>query len=72
MVKRTRRNIGVVMEKLSKRALGCMYTAAIIGVILEIIALVAVNMLWFIPEVSQRNSSIFMKATSLWKEILFH
>lgn len=50
MVKRTRRNIGVVMEKLSKRALGCMYTAAIIGVILEIIALVAVNMLWFIPE----------------------
>ena len=50
MVKRTRRNIGVVMEKLSKRALGCMYTAAISGVILEIIALVAVNMLWFIPE----------------------
>ena len=38
------------MEKLTKRALGCMYTAAVIGVVLEIIALVAVNMLWFIPE----------------------
>ena len=38
------------MEKLSKRALGSMYTAAVIGAVLEIIALVAVNMLWFIPE----------------------
>lgn len=38
------------MEKLSKRALGCMYTAAMIGAIIEIVALVAINMLWFIPE----------------------
>lgn len=38
------------MEKLSKRALGGMYVAAIIGAILEVGALVAVNVLWFIPE----------------------
>ena len=38
------------MEKLSKRALGCMYTAAIIWAILGIGALIAVNMVWFIPD----------------------
>ena len=38
------------MEKLSKRALGCMYVAAIIGLILEVGLLVVVNILWFIPE----------------------
>ena len=38
------------MEKLSKRALGCMYTAAIIWALVGIGALIAVNMIWFIPD----------------------
>lgn len=38
------------MQKLSKRALGCMYTAAILGAIVGIIILVVVNMVWLIPE----------------------
>ena len=54
MVKRTRRNIGVVMEKLSKRALGCMYTAAIIGAMIGVGILVAINVLWFIPDEIER------------------
>ena len=46
------------MEKLSKRALGCMYVAAIIGVILEVGVLVVVNMLWFIPENIELGTTI--------------
>lgn len=38
------------MEKLSKRALGCMYTAAILGALVGIGVLVAVNVIWLIPE----------------------
>ena len=38
------------MEKLSKRALGCMYTAAILGALIGIGVLVAVNVIWLIPE----------------------
>ena len=38
------------MEKLSKRALGCMYTAAIIGAMIGVGILVAINVLWFIPD----------------------
>lgn len=37
------------MEKLSKRALGCMYTAAIIAGIVEVAVIAAVNVFWFIP-----------------------
>lgn len=37
------------MEKLSKRALGCMYTAAIISGVLEAAAIVGVNVIWLIP-----------------------
>lgn len=38
------------MEKLSKRALGCMYTAAIIGAVIGIAILVIINLIWLIPE----------------------
>lgn len=38
------------MEKLSKRAIGCMYTAAIIAGVLEAAVIIAVNAFWFIPE----------------------
>lgn len=38
------------MEKLSKRALGCMYTAAIIGAVIGISILVVINVVWLIPE----------------------
>lgn len=38
------------MEKLSKRALGCMYTASILWAIIGIIAIAAVNIVWFIPD----------------------
>lgn len=38
------------MEKLSKRALGCMYTATIIGTMIGVGILVAINVLWFVPE----------------------
>lgn len=40
----------IIMEKLSKRALGCMYTAAIIGAIIGISILAAINFIWLIPE----------------------
>ena len=46
------------MEKLSKRALGCMYVAAIIGLLLEVGVLVAVNALWFIPEKIELGTTI--------------
>lgn len=38
------------MEKLSKRALGCIYTATILGTLVGLGILVAVNVLWLIPE----------------------
>ena len=38
------------MEKLSKRALGCMYTAAILGALIGIGALIVVNVIWLIPD----------------------
>lgn len=38
------------MEKLSKRALGCMYTASIIWVIIGVGILVALNVFWFLPD----------------------
>lgn len=38
------------MEKLSKRALGCMYTAAIIGAVVGIGILAMINVVWLIPE----------------------
>lgn len=37
------------MQKLSKRALGCMYTATIIASIVELAILAVVNGVWFIP-----------------------
>jgi len=37
------------MEKLSKRALGCMYTAAIIGAVIGVSILVVINVVWLIP-----------------------
>ena len=38
------------MEKLSKRALKCMYTAAVIAGVIEAAILIVVNLLWFIPD----------------------
>lgn len=38
------------MEKLSKRALGCMYTASIIGAIVSLAIIGAANLFWFIPD----------------------
>ena len=37
------------MERLSKKALGCMYTAAILAAVVETIAIVVVNVLWLFP-----------------------
>lgn len=37
------------MEKLSKRALGCMYTAAIVAGVMELAVIGVVNVLWFFP-----------------------
>lgn len=37
------------MEKLSKRALGCMYTATGIGSVIGIVIIVAINVMWLIP-----------------------
>ena len=37
------------MEKLSKRALGCMYVSMLITALVELAALIAVNMIWIIP-----------------------
>ena len=37
------------MEKLSNRAMKCMYTAAILAGVIEMAIIVAVNVLWFIP-----------------------
>ena len=38
------------MEKLSKRALGCMYVATALGSDIEISAIVVANVLWLIPK----------------------
>lgn len=38
------------MEKLSKRALGCMYAAAGVAGILELAVIAAANILWFFPD----------------------
>lgn len=38
------------MKKLSKRALACMYTTAIIWAIIGLAVIVVINMLWFVPE----------------------
>lgn len=38
------------MEKLSKRALGCMYTAAIIWAVIGVGGIIGINLAWFIPE----------------------
>ena len=46
------------MEKLSKRALGCMYTAAILWALIGIGILIAVNVLWLIPESIQIGTTI--------------
>lgn len=46
------------MKKLSKRALGCMYTAAILGAIVGIGAITAVNVIWLIPEGIQIGTTI--------------
>lgn len=37
------------MEKLSKRALGCMYTAAIVAGVLELAVIGVVNLVWLVP-----------------------
>ena len=37
------------MEKLSKRALGCMYVATLVVALIELAALIAVNVIWIIP-----------------------
>ncbi len=37
------------MEKLSKRALGCMYVSMLITALVELAVLIAVNMIWIIP-----------------------
>lgn len=46
------------MEKLSKRALGCMYTAAIIWAIIGLAVIIVINMLWFIPEKIEIGTNI--------------
>ena len=46
------------MEKLSKRALGCMYTAAIIGAVIGIGIIIGINALWFIPEKIEMGTTI--------------
>lgn len=38
------------MEKLSKRALGCMYTASIIWAIIGLAVIIVINVLWLVPE----------------------
>ena len=46
------------MEKLSKRALGCMYTAAILWTVIGIGILIAVNAIWLIPEGIKMGTTI--------------
>jgi len=37
-------------EKLSKGALGCMYTATVLGTFIGLMVLMLVNILWFVPD----------------------
>jgi len=53
------------MEKLSKRALGCMYTAAILWATIGIIVIVAINMLWLIPNQIEIGTTISVIAAIL-------
>lgn len=46
------------MEKLSKRALGCMYTAAIIWAIIGFAIIGVLNAVWFIPDNIQIGTTI--------------
>lgn len=46
------------MEKLSKRALGCMYTAAIIWAVIGIAGIIVANVMWLIPERIQIGTTI--------------
>lgn len=46
------------MEKLSKRALGCMYTTAMIWTVIVLAILVAINLLWLVPEGIQIGTNI--------------
>ena len=46
------------MEKLSKRALGCMYTAAIIWAVIGITGIIVANVMWLIPEGIQIGTTI--------------
>ena len=46
------------MEKLSKRALGCMYTAAIIWAVIGIAGIIVANVMWLIPEGIQIGTTI--------------
>ena len=46
------------MEKLSKRALGCMYTAAIIWAVIGIVGIIVANVMWLIPEGIQIGTTI--------------
>lgn len=38
------------MEKLSKRALGCMYTATILGTLVGLGIIISLNVFWLIPD----------------------
>lgn len=46
------------MEKLSKRALGCMYTAAILAAVVGLGILIAVNVFWFVPDKIEIGTTI--------------
>jgi membrane protein YdbS with pleckstrin-like domain len=53
------------MEKLSKRALGCMYVATALGSAIGIIAIVVVNVLWLVPKDIQVGKIISIAAVVL-------
>ena len=53
------------MEKLSKRALGCMYVATAIGSLAAIAGIVVANMLWLIPNDIQIGKMISIGAVIL-------
>ena len=46
------------MEILSKRALGCMYTAAILAAVVGLGILIAVNVFWFVPDKIEIGTTI--------------
>ena len=53
------------MEKLSKRALGCMYVATALGSAIGIIAIVVANVLWLVPKDIQVGKIISIAAVVL-------